>query len=256
MTAIELTPATPEQCALIDERARQLKSGELDAGYWEWHTDSGYTDSGVYTWQFISYEPAQARPHYEIFKKWQTLVAIGAVGREEYKLVESVINSHESDGSMYELLDPFFWRIGSKYEIRKTDKHPDNIKPKPKLIDWSRVPAGTMTNFGIVIHEYPSDFEQRLTLQNAIVKWNQYTELRLVEQTKFTYWGGGDCPVPEGVRFEVIFRDGDNTRLVDGAPNIYRWTHANTSQSKMIDIIAYRIVGLSEGYTDNPEEAE
>lgn len=49
-------------------------------------------------------------------------------------------------------------------------------------------------------------------------------------------WKGGECPVPEGVRVEVVFRDfyGDMR-----CPETFRWGHKGDGS----DIIAYRIIG-------------
>lgn len=51
-------------------------------------------------------------------------------------------------------------------------------------------------------------------------------------------WGGGDtCPVPEGVKAEIKFRDGDCAEL-DTWLDILEWRHKGYGS----DIIAYRII--------------
>lgn len=51
-------------------------------------------------------------------------------------------------------------------------------------------------------------------------------------------WGGGDtCPVPEGVKAEIKFRDGDCAEL-DTWLDILEWHHKGYGS----DIIAYRII--------------
>lgn len=51
-------------------------------------------------------------------------------------------------------------------------------------------------------------------------------------------WGGGDtCPVPEGVKAEIKFRDGDCAEL-DNWLDILEWRHKRYGS----DIIAYRII--------------
>ncbi|MBS6031535.1 MAG: hypothetical protein KIB40_00050 [Pantoea sp.] len=50
-------------------------------------------------------------------------------------------------------------------------------------------------------------------------------------------WCGGDCPVPEGVKAEIKFRDGDCAEL-DTWLDILEWRHKGYGS----DIIAYRII--------------
>ncbi|MBD8181656.1 hypothetical protein IFU25_08065 [Pantoea agglomerans] len=50
-------------------------------------------------------------------------------------------------------------------------------------------------------------------------------------------WGGGECPVPEGVKAEIKFRDGDCAEL-DTWLDILEWRHKGYGS----DIIAYRII--------------
>jgi hypothetical protein len=134
-----------------------------------------------------------------------------------------------------------------EYHIIKTDKHPDNQKPKKKLIDWSKMPKGTMTNQGELI-SHVSDHNFCVVLTGHQTTGAHYGGLRLEEQTDFTYWSGGDCPVPAGVTVEVIGRDGEQAK---GGRGAFHWKHRGINQ----DSIAYRITGLTEGWTDNPEGA-
>jgi hypothetical protein len=140
-----------------------------------------------------------------------------------------------------------------EYELRKSAKHPDNIKPKKRLIDWSKMPRGTMTNFGeflcvpegITGTKYFSVMNSNFYVVNIAKE-----EVRLKEQTQFTYWGGGDCPVPEGVVVEVVFRN--KTQSTGYEAKEYHWQHVGADG----DIIAYRILKLADNFTDNPSEAE
>jgi len=50
-------------------------------------------------------------------------------------------------------------------------------------------------------------------------------------------WGGGECPVPEGVKAEIKFRDGDCAEL-DTWLDILEWRQKGYGS----DIIAYRII--------------
>jgi hypothetical protein len=140
------------------------------------------------------------------------------------------------------------WAPDYEYELRKSAKHPDNIKPKKRLIDWLDMPAGTMTNCGELRGFAMST--AYVSPDYSVVDQIAPSKLRLKEQTEFTYWPGGECPVPEGVRTEVIYRDGVKKRAyLSDVPHL--WKHERQDS----DIIAYRITGLADGFTDNPEEA-
>jgi hypothetical protein len=142
----------------------------------------------------------------------------------------------------------------TEHRIVKTSKHPDNCKPKLKLIDFAKMPKGTMTNFGEVLIASPTGL---VTLVDAPAFIGAGTRtlssevLRLVEQTNFTYWTGGACPVPEGVVVTIVFRSG---REVTAYAASVLW-ELNVAQSGLLNILAYRVVGLAEGYTDNPAMA-
>ena len=55
-------------------------------------------------------------------------------------------------------------------------------------------------------------------------------------------WMGGDCPLPEGLIVDVALRGGD--ALKEESPHLLRWEHHLDDR----DIIAFRVVGLEEGY--------
>lgn len=130
------------------------------------------------------------------------------------------------------------------------------IKPSLKLIDWSKMPVGTVTNNGrISVNNLNVKHLYLLTVseENTIYGFSRDTvhNLRLIEQTDFTYWSGGECPVPEGVLLEVVFRDGDIQFInKESLVMMLRWDHTGRGS----DIIAYRITGLTDGYTDNLSE--
>jgi hypothetical protein len=148
------------------------------------------------------------------------------------------------------------WYGEHKYELRKSAKHPDNIKPKKKLIDWSKMPRGTMTNYGEIIGIAHTNRRSRFIVLGSDKYSSQLMldkELRLAEQTEFTYWGGGECPVPEGVIVEAVFRRGDSD---EGSALDFEWQHSPRScLNDDRDIIAYRITGLVNEWTDNLEDA-
>jgi hypothetical protein len=56
------------------------------------------------------------------------------------------------------------------------------------------------------------------------------------------YWGGGACPVPEGVKYDVTLRSG-----VIGT-NVSNWSHNLSEVPKAHQVIAYQITGIAKGY--------
>jgi hypothetical protein len=67
--------------------------------------------------------------------------------------------------------------------------------------------------------------------------------IRIVKQTEWTYWDGGNCPVPKGLLSDVVLRNGSK---YCGDIQKKNWSHICGQN----DIIAYRITGVAEGYTD------
>jgi hypothetical protein len=132
------------------------------------------------------------------------------------------------------------------YQVIKTHKHPDN-RPKKKLIDWGKMPIGAMTNRGELVDVL--GVVTRNVLGSHNFHASSCSELRLVEQNDFTFWGGGECPVPDGVVVEAVYRG----RACDSFSGVKTRNWWHTGQS--VDIIGYRVTGLEEGWTDNPEEA-
>lgn len=131
------------------------------------------------------------------------------------------------------------------------------IKPTLKLIDWSKMPVGTMTDRGRLIAIVDGDTSMlgggiwlRVLECNRHIIFYPMSHFRLAEQTDFTYWPGGECPIPQGVKVQVTIRDGE-LFTYEQADTI-RWNHTYHGG----DIIAYRITGLVDGYTDNPSEAQ
>jgi hypothetical protein len=78
-------------------------------------------------------------------------------------------------------------------------------KPFMKLIDWTKVPRGTMTNYGEFIAISNKGKGQMVDRFNANYDWRlenvEFFFLRIVPQTRWTYHDGGECPVPEGLKW-------------------------------------------------------
>jgi hypothetical protein len=244
--ATKLTPPSAEQCALIDEAARQAKAGELQSGYWRWSFwfASGNEFGGIWRvgdfnpralnkWR---YTPAPAHPHYATYCEWQQLVDAGEVAKGWWII-------HQTDGSC---LNPK-WRVDFEYSICKTRRHPDNVKPALKLIDWADVPLFAMTSMGYIA----SNTLQWLGVIDQhggylCYSKHEFLHLRLSEQTRFTHLPQGtQPPVVEGlvIWYECISNLG------------YRFLLKKLDDFENGNFVGYRVIGLQSGYTDNPQEA-
>ena len=158
------------------------------------------------------------------------------------------------------------WNNKVEYRYSRTSSHPHFVPPKPelKLVDMSKLPKGSWVTTAsmdfIVLGPQPHTIKLLRTLSHAnyvVYAWPEAV-LRITEQKEFTYWGGGACPVPDGVRVEVVLRrrygQGDRAPTtefiyVDRNTGTTHWPHDGTDS----DIIAYRILGLAYGWTDDPE---
>ena len=225
MSTIKLTPhAYPQN---VQATADILKRGE-------WHLwDCPEADN--YMRQPI---PNDSHPHYALWSEWQTLLRSGAVERGEAWI--------DFDGGKTELCE---WRADQEYKIVR--------KQKKRLIDWRKMPKGVMTNVGalekqvssteswaFIMHQEDDDAPPRIVLEP-----NRRLRLAPSGTQPWILWKGGECPVPEGAIVDAECRGGFN--LVDTGTS-FRWQHSRHQN----DIIAYRVTGLAQGWTDNPEVAE
>jgi hypothetical protein len=139
-----------------------------------------------------------------------------------------------------------------QYRYTATDKNPA-FKPKPKLIDMSLLPLGCQVGVNDkanvqLMHAFAAGNAWVWNAEGSTV-WRDISELRIAENKEFTFYDCkvGKCPVPEGCNLEVIYRDA--TKGIGSTLQLY-WKEARTDTA--CEIIAYRIISVAEGYTDNP----
>lgn len=224
----KLTPPSPERQALVTEWARQINSGEFYAGYWNWYSNDVLIGSlpAFRLGNVYRYEPSPHHPHYAIFMEWEAHKKSGAVDRGEYVL-QTRISGQSCEYKTAE--QSVGWHVQNTYIIQKTDKHPDNCKPKLKMLDWSNVPVGTMTDRGEILFIVPPAFATvRSKMRIDVVA---LSALSIIPATKWT-----------------AVQDGEKPPVCDGLVIELRMTGGNT-------INAYRVIGLADGYTDVPEES-
>jgi len=133
-------------------------------------------------------------------------------------------------------------------------------EPKVKKIDWSKMPKDTLVE---IRDGYTSwkrryfsryfagkakcyDNGQTSRLGGMTCDWDQ---IRLIENEPKP-WFGGECPVPEGVKVKVWFRNGESVEgPSDGYSGYWRYGVCNP-QIRLCgaDIIAYQILGPMEGW--------
>jgi hypothetical protein len=116
-----------------------------------------------------------------------------------------------------------------------------------KLIDWAKVPRGTMTNYGEVLLVKKSTRPYAIVFEEEDCRDYSISNLRIVPQTRWTYHDGGECPVPEGLTFEVLYPWVGYRHIKTSADNIWGWS----------EVFAYRSTGVDRngGWTDCPDEA-
>lgn len=115
-------------------------------------------------------------------------------------------------------------------------------------IDWSKMPVDTLVearhagdSWVIRYFSKVSSADRLICFDSGRSSLNQqgegyWDEIRLIEN-KPVFWEGGECPVPDGVRVKVWYRDGDTTLLANASAEVWFYTESD------VDIIAYQILG-------------
>lgn len=249
----ELQKPSPELAALSREWQHQFESGELAAGYWQWYVIDGACKNSVASPNWpkgydYEYEPRLNHPHYAVYKEWEAHKASGAVERGEYVLKERYKSQFFE---CHNVAQSVSWYVENTYTIEKTSLHPDNQKPKLKLVDWENVPVGTMTDLG-EIRAHKRKHGGAFVEDSLRCNWghHDYSYLSIVPTTKWTaVQDGGKPPVCEGLVIEYrmtssIFQSSNKLSC-----------HTVGKNTEAVGINAYRVIGLAEGYTDDPEKA-
>lgn len=169
-----------------------------------------------------------------------------------------------SNSSTWENTTTPLWSTSHAYRCFMTDKHPNYQPPKPKLklIDMEKLPKGSVVchkaapsksltvwgyDAGVMVMHRDDD--------GVFVYSREIGDLRIAEQKTFTYWGGGECPVPDGLKVEFVFRRG-NVFVCRADPDGSPYWGSCPPQSRDAEVIAYRIIGVAPGWTDDPKDAQ
>jgi hypothetical protein len=118
-----------------------------------------------------------------------------------------------------------------------------------KLIDWSKLPKGTMTNFGEIICHYGDKVSVWDEKKYPFCVPQQTSDCRLALMTEWIYHDGGACPLPEGLVIQVKMYDFEGRKTAPISSDL--WVG-----SIFPNAIGYRIIGVDRqgGYTDDPSE--
>lgn len=245
----------PHEHLIYQEAGIQIRG---EAHLWRWRSNGADSMSNTgFGWDYLNFnrplfstvlhytlEPTTQHPHHALWHEWQKLLASGEVDRGEVWI--------DFDGGKTSVCE---WHADKQYKIVR--------KAKKRLIDWAKMPRGVMTNIGKAQLGMPNIGEFQMvcndTCSAVLIRdsplrlINPFTKnLRLApeDQQPWLLWMGGECPVPKVVKVRVLLRDGIES---DYVWSLHRWFY--NSRTKTIEIIAYKVTGLEEGWTDNPEEA-
>jgi hypothetical protein len=142
------------------------------------------------------------------------------------------------------------------------------MKPKLKKINWHDMPVDTLLTVNVKSTEFTRHFAY---LQINKVTYFKYgatskttccddvftadtSDVQISTDNPWIVRHGDTCPIPEGLEFEVIYRDGTTklfTQNINSSPDIRHlqdyWIHM---YNMVGDIIAYRLTGkVMDGYT-------
>lgn len=116
-----------------------------------------------------------------------------------------------------------------------------------KKIDKTNLPVGTMTQYGRIQGraEASESSSTNYKVHGSPTELCNSIRVKILPSTEWTYWDGGvSSPVPSGLQVEFKIRNGKVNSTENAA--YLTWEHELRSD----DIIAYRIVGISQGWTD------
>jgi hypothetical protein len=227
------TPTPHPHADLQIEYKRQEVMGELAAGWWEWQqTDKkgqlvacmfgpGWFTDVKYRCIKTPNHPQYDR-HAATRAEWEKVKDKGT--HELWTRDETSIAS----GEEWHLARMPRW-LNSHYEIRE-------IKPKKRLIDWSKVPRGVMTNAGELLG-IAKDCVNAQILQRDAANWHEMLHVHPLTLRL----------APAAEQPWIVLNDQAETSQI-------RWDALLSQRLGHIQVV--RVIGLAEGYTDNQSEAE
>tara|TARA_R110000787_G_scaffold122041_1_gene232941 strand:- start:164 stop:667 length:504 start_codon:yes stop_codon:yes gene_type:complete len=121
-------------------------------------------------------------------------------------------------------------------------------KPAKKVIDLSvLIESGIDCEFNDGSFDIFSPISKLTKIKDCKYPYASVSEASRFCQPRMNHkhaWQGGECPLPEGFRVKVWFRDGsESTRSIASGNGLY-WGQNNHGS----DIIAFEVLGVADGY--------
>lgn len=233
----DIKPVPNVHADLIKRYAEIQASGELDAGYFvcQYNEIGFWSNVGSPSWyaktqyRIVEGPNHPSKRHDAMKAEWE---AVKDKGTHE------IFAKPRSSNADWELLEFPHFVVDYDYEIRPINK------PKLNLIDKTKLPIGTMTNFGRLMLIVEDRFH--FWPVGDVISGLAASSIRIAPMTEWLSWQGGARPVPEGVIVEIKFRNGTGVSV---GVEFVNWGHFKDGFG---DIVAYRIVGIADGWTDDP----
>jgi hypothetical protein len=128
------------------------------------------------------------------------------------------------------------------------------MKTPLKQIDWAKLPVDTLLITQAGYLRYFNGFiDGKVTLyaegrtskscrNYPITEYNP-SDIQIAPNQPWTVWQGGNCPIPDGLEYEVITRGGVAPLINRGCHHIILWSYTQNGSHSMSEIIAYRLTG-------------
>lgn len=176
-----------------------------------------------------------------------------ATGKTFYIHLDHIVRIKENTMTQQLNLEELKLRVcTAENELTKMKKMIEEAEKAPKkVVSLKDLPDGTVVSTSNKVaylykgNGYKSKHGDGTYSENYWLDISNHPTRKIIEQKEFTFTmptADRKCPVPNGVRVEVVLRNGKIDQ--DLAVN-YVWYPSSYPDS---DILAYRIIGLADGY--------
>jgi hypothetical protein len=146
---------------------------------------------------------------------------------------------------------------GKIYNGTSTSINDLRMKLVVKQVDWSKMPVDTLLITQAGYSRYFRGFmDDKVTYYaegrtsesggNCLIYRSTPSDIQISSNQPWKIWFGGEYPIPDGLEFEIITRNGNKFNCPNDTKGVY-WLHDRAY--KHTEVIAYRLTGkLIEGY--------
>lgn len=146
------------------------------------------------------------------------------ISEERKKLIQALLDDRTIQFNTGKAWRDYDTSISTCYNpLVKREGMQWRIKPEVKVIDLGRLDTSC------IVFNTDGDMCTAIGVTASFIKRPVYNH--------WNVWLGGDCPIPDGFEYEILFRNGDNTKRDDSAV-VLNWEHTE----ERYDIIAYRFI--------------